>query len=94
MFQDRGGVGERLCGVLRQLGFHVTQVYASNQFESIAKDQFGVNPERIEDFRKLLHDRNALIDAGCNIVYLWGLDVAPTSTLNTKTSPSAHSSRP
>ena len=82
VFQDQGPVGERLCGVLRQLGFEVIQARAAAHFDAKSDTQFAINPERIEDFRSLIARANSGSKAVANIVYLWGLDAGSTTTAN------------
>ena len=81
VFADRSGVGERLCGVLKQLGFDVTQVNAGQRFESKSATCFTANPESLDDFRSLLQAVNRGSEPTGNIVYLWGLDAADAAQL-------------
>ena len=85
VFQDRSGVGERLCGVLRQLGFDVAQVRNGDRFESKPASSFVINAEQPSDFQSLLAELNCDQQPIGNIVYLWGLDAGDTDQLTCET---------
>jgi NADPH:quinone reductase-like Zn-dependent oxidoreductase len=81
VFQDASGCGSRLVGCLRQRGFEVAQVLAGRGYTFDGSSVFTVNPESLDDFRRLLAHQTLLEQYVTNIVYLWGLDAPKANEL-------------
>lgn len=82
VFNDNSGCGPRLVSQLKQFGFEVTQVYAATAFSFDGLSQYTVDPESLDDFRRLLtHLTSGNCNVG-NVVYLWGLDTPNSSELD------------
>ncbi|HEY3885118.1 MAG TPA: beta-ketoacyl synthase N-terminal-like domain-containing protein, partial [Vicinamibacterales bacterium] len=71
---DRGAVGERLGAALEALGESAAHVAYGAAYQSGPARRYCINPDRPEDFRRLLEE--AFDDgASCSgIVFLWSLD--------------------
>lgn len=84
VFQDSGLCGSTLVTQLKKLGFDVTQVFAGKNFRCDRNSLFTINPESLEDFKRLLIQQAADRQGFSNVVYLWGLDVPDASRLDSE----------
>ena len=77
---DRGGVGERLAGMLEAHGQSCILVSAGGEYEALDERHFAMDPSRPEDFCRLFaaafgNDRGAYR----GVIHLWNLDFCAQS---------------
>ncbi len=73
IFADANGLGEKLRGLLHAQGQSSVLASASESYAVLDEEHFTLNPERAEDFQRLLQE--VLGERNCaGAIYLWALD--------------------
>jgi len=93
VFADRTGVADALVDLLRSRGDDVIRVNHGDAWQQRNANDFVVNPENRDDFRKLLHQirfpeqessDGSPVVAVTDLVYLWAFDTPSNSRLTTE----------
>ncbi|HEU4765856.1 MAG TPA: type I polyketide synthase [Pyrinomonadaceae bacterium] len=79
VFSDRGGFGDELSSFIKQRGEDCVQVFAGSEYRNKSRKQFEVDPLDPTHFQRLFKD---LANPRLQIVYLWSLDAAHSSSLS------------
>ena len=83
---DRHGFAESLIKTLRSRGERVLQIDHGERYQKIDGDHFVINPERLEDFERLLADGLQSADGASESVvnwyFLWGLDASDVGSMD------------
>ncbi|MGA7869671.1 MAG: acyltransferase domain-containing protein [Candidatus Binatus sp.] len=78
IFADSSSVGEKLGALIKAQGDGSILVARGESYERADGEHFRINPERLEDMRRLLEAVLAQDRAICRgVVHLWSLDAAP-----------------
>ncbi len=81
IFSDAQGVGDVLAEQVRAAGGAVMQVCPGDTYEQISADEWQLNPDQPDDFRRVLHEVVAADEsAPWGVVYLWGIGAVPAET--------------
>lgn len=71
MFMDDCGLGPRLKTLLEEQGHDVVRVFAGDEFAQVADALYTVNPQRYDDYDKLLSSLNDHNKTPARVVHLW-----------------------
>ncbi|MCI0729577.1 MAG: SDR family NAD(P)-dependent oxidoreductase [Chloroflexi bacterium] len=75
IFADEGGAGRQLAELLRTRGERCVLISAAETFQNPEPDRYLLNPERLEEFQRLLAESLPPGQPACRgIVHLWALD--------------------
>ncbi|MRG94790.1 type I polyketide synthase [Polyangium spumosum] len=74
---DRGGVGKRLAGLLREQGGDCVFVEAGTRYERVDEGSWRIDPSKPEHHERLLADVFGGKERCRGVVHLFGLDAAP-----------------
>ncbi len=83
---DQKGVADEAISSLRRCGEDVIRINHGSEFRKLDEQTFVVNPESIDDFKRLFRVCRDVDGANTisDIVYLWGLDAPSTDDLTTE----------
>lgn len=89
MFMDDCGLGPQLATLLEEQGQDVVRVFAGDEFTHVADALYTVNPQRYDDYDKLLSSLNDLNKTPARVVHLWTVlpdaqDVAKLESVEAK----------
>ncbi|WP_417736575.1 thioester reductase domain-containing protein [Rosistilla oblonga] len=83
VFIDQQGVGEKLCETLAAQGHQAVSVRVGDTFSKEGKDRFTIDPESVDDMRRIMADTEVQVDTLAGIVHCWSLDHCTTERLQT-----------
>ncbi|GCF09102.1 bifunctional LLM class flavin-dependent oxidoreductase/SDR family oxidoreductase [Dictyobacter arantiisoli] len=78
VFADKSGIAQKLLEQLEQQGANSIRVVAGSHYRALTTGQYQINPERVEDTRRLLQEITQQ-QAVTGIIHLWSLDTTPTA---------------
>jgi acyl transferase domain-containing protein/acyl carrier protein len=73
---DRGPISRALRGALEKRGNRVSTVYAGSGYAVSPEGDFTIDPQRLDDFRRLLDEAGASDEPWAGVAHLWALDAA------------------
>lgn len=79
LFTDDFGFGQGLADQLKEAGDAVVTVTASTDFEQLSEDEYALNPQKGEDYQRLLDELKRRQMIPQHIVHFWSLDHAEVS---------------
>ncbi|MBZ5569141.1 MAG: type I polyketide synthase [Acidobacteriia bacterium] len=79
IFAERGGLGSAVAELLQSHGEECVLVFVGDSFQVQGPGRFCVDPRRLEDMQRLLHEALGAAHPSCRgIIYLWSLDSTTT----------------
>jgi acyl transferase domain-containing protein/acyl carrier protein len=89
LFADRGPVSRGLRVELEKRGNRVVAVQAGSRYAVSRDGDFTVDPERPDDFRRLLEETREPGEAWVGVAHLWGLDAGVPGDRDGRPAPDA-----
>ncbi len=85
LMADRQGIAQKLATQLRSRGDVCNLVFASEEYQKIAPQEFNINPDNPTDYAQLLVTVSTNLSNSIEILHLWSLDSSEVEQLTVET---------